>query len=389
MFIQAYVNSAREILSKYRGEEPFNSFLKKNFGLHKKFGSRDRKQISHLCYCFFRLGKSLMNIPIEKKLSLGIFLCNKEKTLLLQKLDPALNEEVEKNLDEKILKLKEAYHFEEEDIFSFPKELSQEIDFKKFALSFVNQPRVYLRIRPGNKNKILKKFSKGNILYEKINEDCIALEQAVKLDDVFEINKEAVIQDVNSQKVLQALFETVPNGQIKTTWDCCAASGGKSILLKDHFPDIELTVSDIRESILINLEKRFRQASIRGYHRLIVDLSKNSFPGQEQFDLIICDVPCSGSGTWSRTPEQLYFFTEEKIEHYASLQKKIIANSIKNLKPGGYFVYITCSVFKQENEEVVQYAQDGLGLKLLNKTYLKGYNDRADTLFTALFTSIS
>jgi 16S rRNA (cytosine967-C5)-methyltransferase len=389
MFVPAYLKSVQEILSQYKGEEPLHSFLKKYFSLNKKFGSRDRKQIVHLCYCFFRLGKSLMDISIEKKLPLGVFLCDKEKNILLQKLDPLLNEEVDRNLNNKILKLKELYNFQEEDIFAFHKELSEEINFKNFSLSFLKQPGVYLRIRPGNKKQVLEKFTRANILYQRIDEDCIVVEPATKLDDLLEVNKEAVIQDINSQKVFQALFETVSVGQIKTAWDCCAASGGKSILLKDHLPAIELTVSDVRESILLNLEKRFKQAGIKNYRKLIIDLSKNSFPGKEQFDLIICDAPCSGSGTWSRTPEQLYFFTNEKIEYYATLQKKIIANAIKNLKTGGHFVYITCSVFKKENEEVVQYAQTSLGLKLLNKTYLKGYYDRADTLFTALFTSIS
>lgn len=389
MFIQAYLNSAKEILTQYRGEEPLASYLKKYFTTNKKFGSRDRKQIAHLCYCFFRLGKSLMGIPIEKKLPLGIFLCDKEKSLLLQKLDPQLNEEVDKSLDEKVSELKDLYNFQEENIFSFTKELSKEIEPQNFAFSFLIQPQVYLRIRPGYKNLVMEKINQVGISYEKISEECVALEPAVKLDELFKIDKEVVIQDMNSQKVLQALLETVSGDHIKTAWDCCAASGGKSIILKDHLSAIELTVSDVRESILVNLEKRFKHGGIKEYRSLIIDLSKNPFPGKDQFDLIICDAPCSGSGTWSRTPEQLYFFASEKIEHYSALQKRIITTASKNLKNGGYFVYITCSVFKKENEEVIEYVQNNLNLKLLNKTYLKGYSDRADTLFTALFTSIS
>jgi 16S rRNA (cytosine967-C5)-methyltransferase len=389
MFIQAYVNSTREILSIFKGEEPFHSFLKKYFSFNKKFGSRDRKHIAHLCYCFFRLGKSLMNVPIEKKLPLGIFLCDKEKNLLLQKLDTQLNEEADSGLDEKFSKLRSTYNFKEEDIFPFYEELSEEIAYKDFSRSFLVQPKVYLRIRPSYENNVLEKFAKAFVLYERINNNCIAVEPAIKLDELLEINKEIVIQDMSSQKVLEDLFENISDKKIETAWDCCAASGGKSILLKDHLPSVKLTVSDIRHSILINLEKRFRQAGIKKYQKLVIDLSQASLPNQLKFDLIICDAPCSGSGTWSRIPEQLYFFNEEKIEYYATLQKKIITNATKSLRKGGYFVYITCSVFKKENEEAVRYAQSSLGLKLLNKTHLKGYCNRADTLFTALFTSIS
>jgi 16S rRNA (cytosine967-C5)-methyltransferase len=389
MFVQAYLNTAQEIIKQYAGDEPFHSFLKKYFGLNKKFGSRDRRHIAHLCYCFFRLGKSLPKVPVEKKLPLAVFLCDKDRTALLQKLDPELNEGVDNSLDEKILHLQEVYGFRKEDIFPFKEELSEEIVNNDFSRSFLVQPQVYLRIRPGYENRSLEKLDEAEIPYQKITQHCIAVESGTKLDELLDVNKEVVIQDMNSQKVLDSLFEKSLGDRIKTAWDCCAASGGKSILLKDYFPIIELTVSDIRKSILVNLEKRFIQANIRNYQKFVVDLSENSLPVKEQFDLIICDAPCSGSGTWSRTPEQLYFFKEERIDYYASLQKKIASNAIKNLRNGGYFNYITCSVFKKENEEVVQFIQARLGLKLIGETYLKGYNDKADTLFTALFTSIS
>ncbi|HEV7781947.1 MAG TPA: Fmu (Sun) domain-containing protein, partial [Chitinophagaceae bacterium] len=70
----SYLNSAVSILKSYDGAEPFASFLKKHFAQHKKFGSRDRKQVGHLCYCYFRLGKALAKAPIDEKILLGLFL---------------------------------------------------------------------------------------------------------------------------------------------------------------------------------------------------------------------------------------------------------------------------------------------------------------------------
>src|SRR5690606_8193418 len=101
------------------------------------------------------------------------------------------------------------------------------------------------------------------------------------------------------------------------------------------------------------------------------------------FDLVIADVPCSGSGTWSRTPEQLYYFGKEKIQLYASRQRKILEHVTGNAKPGGYLLYCTCSVFRKENEEQVQYLQDA-GWTVVQQEILTGYNMRADTLFAAL-----
>ena len=103
------------------------------------------------------------------------------------------------------------------------------------------------------------------------------------------------------------------------------------------------------------------------------------------YDLIICDAPCTGSGTWSRTPEQLYFFEEAIIDQYASLQKKIISNAMPALNPGGYFLYVTCSVFKMENEAIADFIKEKFHLTLVKMGLLKGYDKKADTLFAALF----
>lgn len=154
----------------------------------------------------------------------------------------------------------------------------------------------------------------------------------------------------------------------------------------DLFPAVELTVSDIRNSILANLEARFAEAGIKKYNSFVADLSDSSFVSHYSgYDLLIADVPCSGSGTWGRTPEQLVFFPEAKTDEYASLQKKIAWNVIPYIKKGGYFLYITCSVFRKENEEVVEYIKKNPELELTEMKVLKGYDVKADTMFAALF----
>ena len=163
-----------------------------------------------------------------------------------------------------------------------------------------------------------------------------------------------MVQDYSSQRIAEFLKLTTNNHPPTTVWDCCAASGGKAILAVDTLPRIQLTVSDVRASIIHNLKERFKEAGIRHYQSFIADLT-TQYHSSKQYDLVICDVPCSGSGTWGRTPEQLYFITTEKIEYYASLQKSIVSNVAKAVKKGGYLLYITCSVYKKENEEVVEF----------------------------------
>jgi len=87
----------------------------------------------------------------------------------------------------------------------------------------------------------------------------------------------------------------------------------------------------------------------------------------------------------SRTPEQLYFFDERKIETYSVLQKKIVSNAIPQLQPGGTFIYITCSVFKKENEELVAFIKEKFHLQIEQMEVLKGYDKKADSMFVAVF----
>ena len=170
-------------------------------------------------------------------------------------------------------------------------------------------------------------------------------------------------------------------------WDACAASGGKSILAHDLFPEMEILVSDIRESILHNLKTRFRTAGIKKYHSFLADLSKQPPPAAAvNADLILADVPCTGSGTWGRTPEELYFFDPDAILRYSTLQKKIMAHIAPHFAPDATLVYCTCSVFKKENEEMVAYIRDTSRLKVRTEENLKGYDRRADTLFAARFS---
>jgi len=382
-----YLEYASAVLIKYKGEEPFHRYLKKYFSSNKKHGSRDRKIITSLCYNYFRLGFGVISpIAATERLLLGIFLAENKSSLLPKLLKPELKEKIDLELSEKTELLKKVFNAEE--IFPFKDELSNEIDFHKFSLSFLVQPKLFIRIRPGNRNAVFDKLKSANILFEEVNNTCLSFSNTEKITELISIDKEAVIQDCNSQRTGDLLTSYIkhPTSNI-SVWDCCAASGGKSILAYDLFKNIELTVSDIRTNILENLKGRFMKAGIKNYNSFVCDLSV-SFPSKQPNlnpDIIIADVPCSGSGTWARSPEQLHFFSKKSIEKYVILQQNIVQHASGVLKPGGYFLYITCSVFKKENEENVAFIEKKLQLHLIKAGYLKGYEIHADTLFAALF----
>ena len=280
--------------------------------------------------------------------------------------------------------------FNLQDLFPFIEELNEKINAELFCKSFLTQPNLFVRPRPKNKKNVIEKIKASGIEHHFLNENnCVEFSSGTSIEKILEIDKEVVIQDYNSQQVLNYITENNFLFMEKeiSVWDCCAASGGKSILIYDLLDGkIKLTVSDIRESILTNLQQRFKNAGIKNYHHFIADISDETKKNPAlKYDIIICDAPCTGSGTWSRTPEQLYFFNPTSIDYYSSKQKKIATKTLSYLNENGLFFYITCSVFKKENEDVVEYISKQAGMKLIEMKNLFGYEIKADSMFVAVF----
>lgn len=357
------------------------AFLKKYFTSNKKYGSKDRKQISHLIYCYYRLGKLVVEGDIQERLLAGLFLCSNQPQPILEALRPEQNQHIAASLPEKLAML--SLPLDLSQVFPWHDQLSDSIDAVPFSVSHVRQPYLFVRIRPGYYKTVTTVLQQQQVPFTVISETCLALPNGTRIEDVISLNKTAVVQDYSSQQVA-GLFTLLPHNKPLKVWDCCAASGGKSIMLWDHFMQLDLTVSDIRASILTNLRNRFAEAGIKQFNSFIANAVEPVPPIKDgTIDLVIADVPCSGSGTWSRTPEQLYYFEAGKIGEFQKLQQQIVLQTSKAVKAGGYYLYITCSVFKAENETQVALLQEQ-GFTLVEQQVLKGYEQQADTMFAAL-----
>ncbi len=377
-----HLTAAERIITQNDGKETLPYVLKKYFAANKKHGSNDRRQISALCYAYYRAALALKSANLQQQIIHAFFLTEKYKNPVLEELAPELNEAVEKPLPEKM----ELCGITTHDIFPFRDQLGALPDTAAFYRSFLQQPPLFLRCRPGKKETVVQKLQEHHIDFRVLDDDALMLKNATKLDDIIQLNVEAVVQDYSSQQVLNYLRTYHAKEKI-SAWDACAASGGKSILLFDILKgNVKITVSDIRPSMLQNLAERLKDAGVNIYRKFAADLTRpNTQPGDEKFDIILCDVPCSGSGTWARSPEQLFFFSENKLSGFAERQQQIVNNTLPFLKENGLFFYITCSVFKKENEEMAAWIADQFSLQLLEQKYITGYGAGADTMFVGLF----
>ncbi|MFL5788433.1 MAG: Fmu (Sun) domain-containing protein [Flavisolibacter sp.] len=379
----SYLNTAKLILENYDGSIPLSPWLKNFYSSNKKYGSKDRKIISELCFSYFRKGGLFQSWTIEEQLLTGLFLTSTSQNIIINELRPEWVDLLNIEVKEKLSIVCPDCSINS--VLPFNNKLSKEIEVEKFNESFLIQPDVFIRIRPGKYEDVIRQLNNAPGLFKEITSSCIRLPNSSSIDKLISIDEDAVIQDLNSQKVFNSTKSIIDNNKSLKVWDTCAASGGKSILFKDLYPKAQLTVSDVRRTILINLQNRFRRAHIDSYHSFEADLTlENNLPAKD-FDFIICDVPCSGSGTWSRSPEQVTYFNDQKLDHYNRLQRSIALNSSKKLNKDGNFLYITCSVFASENEEMVNYLINNTSLQLISFNYYKGYKEKADTLFTALF----
>lgn len=376
----SHLQTALKLVDAYQGSEPFAAHLRTYFLAQHKHGSRDRRLIAQLCYAFFRLGRALPAANPEARMLTGLFLSTAEPGEWLRALRPGWEEKIGLSLEEK-LKCVDA-DISPEAVFPWKDELSPAVYHREYAFSYFQQPHLFLRIRPGYEQLVAEKLRKAGISFEALSPSCIQLPNLTAVDRMIELDREAVVQDLHSQATGAYMdqLHVKPGARI---WDCCAASGGKSIMLYDRDHTIKLMVSDVRPSILANLKKRFSRAGITRYDTRLVDLTSGPIDGPD-FDGIVVDAPCTGSGTWARTPEQLSFFNPAEISVYAARQKKILTNIVSRLRSGGHLLYITCSVFRQENEELVNFACTQLGMMAEKQAVLTGYSQRADSMFVAV-----
>jgi 16S rRNA (cytosine967-C5)-methyltransferase len=133
--------------------------------------------------------------------------------------------------------------------------------------------------------------------------------------------------------------------------DCCAAPGGKTSAIADRLPTSKIIAVDLHEHRARLMRQLVRQPNIE---IITADATSLDIPGE--FDRILVDVPCSGTGTLARNPEIKWKLKPDDLADLHRRQVAILSAMLDRLAPGGRLVYSSCSLEHEENEEVVEEA---------------------------------
>ena len=225
MIFDRHLQSAELIICKYHGDIPLSRFLKDFYKQNHQVGSRDRREISSLVYHFYRLGHAGKNWTSGERMLAGLFLSGNGPGELLEYFRPGWIANSSGTLEEKEVFLRsQGYKFSLEDIFPWKEELSDGIDQRRFCMSFLRQPRLFIRATPGRQNQVLDLLDTGKIAYEIFNEHIIALPNGTRVDSLIPENSWFQVQDLSSQRSLLKVdlnpFRGEPCQDVRV-WDCC------------------------------------------------------------------------------------------------------------------------------------------------------------------------
>lgn len=217
------------------------------------------------------------------------------------------------------------------------------------ALVQQNRAPVFLRVnqRRTDRDGAITRLAQDGVLAVPHPEvksalEVIENERRIRLSGAF-LDGLVDLQDAASQSAI-AMLDIAPGAKVL---DYCAGGGGKALAMADLFK-ADVTAHDIAPARMADIPERAARAGVRLRVAGPQDLGVG-----ERFDLVLCDAPCSGSGTWRRTPDAKWRLTPQKLLEYNRMQADVVVAGAGHVGAGGALAYATCSVLHCENDDIV------------------------------------
>lgn len=344
----AQYQAVLELLTEiFKDKEPADNLINSYLRSHKYIGSKDRRFITETLWHIIRHRRRL-EFDAKSSSPRGVllyFLKNEDLDVLCADSPYALSP----------LTKEEKLWLKQENEAPYPPAVEAETPdwlFEKIRdmslLKALNEPAgADLRINIPSRDIVIKKLQKEGLFFRPTPYSPIGLRSSERVNlhnCICYQEGEVEVQDEASQ-IASILADVKP--QHKTIDYCCGA-GGKTLtisFLNDNQGQID--VHDINWGRLEAIKDRSERLKVKNIN-IIKKLT------DKDYDRFIVDAPCSGSGTWRRSPDAKFRLTPEKLKELTQTQADILEIAYSHTKKGGRIVYFTCSILKEENEEVIK-----------------------------------
>lgn len=349
--------------AKYLAGYPVDRELSAHFRRNRQFGSKDRRFISGSIFGYYRWYGWLRSVDpgnISLALALGYVLDGNDINELIRFWLEALSSPG-KRLDPDAIRNavtldKKAALFSELVTPVSVKDLNPELvgdwDLARIE-AFQTRPSVWLRMEKSDPNSFFSFLKSKQIAFRvhQKNSKTIEILSPININESVDFRKGWVeVQDLSSQAISMICQPEAGSAW----WDACAGSGGKSLHLSallNRSGDVYAT--EINEGMFRELNRRVQKNKrYKNIHPLRWDGVTVPDFGRH-LDGILVDAPCSCSGTWRRNPELRWRISHEQIDAFAKTQLALLQRCSSSVRENGVLVYATCSLFPEENEQVI------------------------------------
>ena len=166
--------------------------------------------------------------------------------------------------------------------------------------------------------------------------------------------------------------------------DTCASPGGKALAVADHFPEGTILARDISEEKIRLIRENAARCKAINLKAEVFDATAPDGENKGRADLVIADLPCSGIGVIGNKPDIKNRLKEEDIPSLAALQRTILSSVQSLVKKGGFLVFSTCTVTKEENDENASWFRETFDFEEIKREQLLPC-DGSDGFFIAVF----
>ena len=382
MLDQERIFSVLELLNLLNQSNKIARKLLQSYFRSKKYiGSKDRKFISNSFWNILRhrykihwhLDYLNLEVTFEKEMMLELFFLNKDycnnsfkirQLFILKYKEIKIFHDVDLDFL-KHLNYKEFYNKEmpEHIFYELPKYLLKSLknsfknEWRDVALSLNQEGFFDIRVN------MLQGKSRDEI-YHLLEDIKVPLQLTkystlgIRLSKRFPIEGHKLfkkgfleIQGEASQLV-SILLDVKPGMQVA---DICSGAGGKSLILADIMKNKGRILSlDTNKKKLSNAGLRLKRAGVHNVERRLVKPNWNVTGLEKKFDLVLIDAPCSGIGTWSRSPDSKFSFSPKKLQELINIQAELLLKGSLMVAPGGKLAYVVCSFLSEEGVDQIK-----------------------------------